>query len=79
MNELNPNQELKYKQAITKLLSKTKNQKSEISRLKRDLEAYKSRDQVFLKALADRNCFPKFACSCFKDDCGCLEDSLRIK
>jgi hypothetical protein len=69
--------ELKLKQTVTRLLSKTKNQKYEIYELKARIKGFKDREEVFLKALAARKCYPKFVCGCYKDDCGCLEESLK--
>jgi hypothetical protein len=71
--------DLQLRQTITKLVTKTKRLEDELSRIKAELKGYKSREKTLFDALAARKCFPKFICSCYKDDYGCLADSLRLK
>jgi hypothetical protein len=73
----NFSENISLKRAISKLLLVRKYQKQQIKDLQKKLAIMKNQNSKFLLALNKNGVYPITICSCFKDDCGCYEDSIN--
>lgn len=70
-------EEKHLKQQITKLVAKKKNLQKELVATKDKIRFLKARNEKLLYALELNGIKPILACSCYKEDCGCFEASIK--